>query len=276
MQQSIFFLDGIPMQKNQSVLDIPYRSDYYGIGFCMKGKAILNTDLDKNTIEPNSIMAMSPQIIKQWQHRSKDFRTLTLFFKSELMATILKQTHFLDQFVFFQSNQKHALSLEPNMAKEIEVQMQVINKVLKSNNAYKTEIAVHKLCILLYQFQSFFQQENFIIESSKTRSQHISCGFKDLVSKHFIKEHGVKFYAENLFITTKHLTEIIKAETGKTASDYIQEALLLEAKVLLANPNSTVNEVALYLQFNDQSAFGKFFKNLSQISPKDYKNSLLK
>jgi AraC family transcriptional regulator, transcriptional activator of pobA len=252
----------------------PYRSDYYGIAICIEGKATLMADLQTYTIQQHSIIAIAPHIIKQWTQRSNNFSTITVFFKLDLIVSILKNTDFLNQFIYFSSNENHVLPIDKHTATEIEHAMQLLQNILQSNHAYKVEMAVHQLSILLFQYQALFQTANFKKAAIQTRSQQIELSFRNLVIKHFKQQHNVKFYADLLFITPKHLSEIIKSETGKTAGAIIDEAIMLEASVLLSGTQLSVNEIADMLGFKEQSAFGKFFKNLSGLSPKEYKNKL--
>jgi AraC-like DNA-binding protein len=83
----------------------------------------------------------------------------------------------------------------------------------------------------------------------------------------------VQFYADALCITPRHLTELVKAVTGRTPSDWIAEAVALEAKALLQNPALAVQQVAASLHFADQFAFSRFFKNSTGLSPTAYRQA---
>ena len=64
-KQNIIFSDhteGMP----KLPIDIPYRSNYFGLSICIKGNAKLKANLDTFTIENNCIVTMSPQVVKQW------------------------------------------------------------------------------------------------------------------------------------------------------------------------------------------------------------------
>jgi AraC family transcriptional regulator, transcriptional activator of pobA len=65
----------------------------------------------------------------------------------------------------------------------------------------------------------------------------------------------------------------VKEITGKTAGEIINDFVLLEAKMLLDNPSLSIAEIADELQFSDQSFFGKYFKRLTGMSPKEYRQS---
>ncbi len=108
----------------------------------------------------------------------------------------------------------------------------------------------------------------------QTRSQLLASDFKKLVNVHFTAERSVKFYATKLCVTPNHLTVTVKEATGKTAGEWIDETVILEAKVLLQNTALTIAEISDSLHFADQSTFGKFFKNLTGLSPVAYKQAL--
>ena len=60
--------------------------------------------------------------------------------------------------------------------------------------------------------------------------------------------------------------------TGKSANKWIDESLIVEAKILLKTPDITVQRVADLLNFSDQSTFGKFFKKHVGLSPMELGN----
>lgn len=145
---------------------------------------------------------------------------------------------------------------------------------INRSHPYQNEILSSYINILLFEYQSLFRQLHFKNNYQQTRSQQLVEAFKNLLNTHFQQERSVKFYADKLFITAKYLTEILKNETGKTASEWINELVLLEAKVLLTNQQLQIAQIAETLHFPDASTFGKFFKNLSGTSPLQYRKTL--
>ena len=107
-----------------------------------------------------------------------------------------------------------------------------------------------------------------------SRKEELLDRFLQLLAEYGRKEHGVAFYAEKLFITPQYLTAVLKEQTGRPANKWIDEALAIEAKILLKMPQVTVQEVAAVLNFSDQSAFGKFFKKQTGLSPKAYRKTV--
>lgn len=94
--------------------------------------------------------------------------------------------------------------------------------------------------------------------------------FFELVNQHFATERQIGFYADKLCLDPKYASQVIKQASGRMASDWIQERVILEAKLLLLDGNHNVQQVADALNFTSQSFFGKYFKNATGMSPKAY------
>lgn len=103
-------------------------------------------------------------------------------------------------------------------------------------------------------------------------SRWLSDRFLLLVQKHFKSERFLQFYADELKVSTKYLSRIVKMQTGVSAAEWIQRHVILEAKVLLKSSNLNVQQISLMLNFQSQSLFGKYFKTATGMSPKDFRN----
>jgi len=97
--------------------------------------------------------------------------------------------------------------------------------------------------------------------------------FIRLVHVHFVRERSVSFYAEKLFISPKYLSLLVKEATGRSASRWIDDYVLMEAKNLLRFSGKNIQQVAYALNFSTQSSFGKYFKHLTGMSPTEYQKS---
>ena len=110
-------------------------------------------------------------------------------------------------------------------------------------------------------------------ESKPTRKEELAKQFILLVGTHFKESREVQFYADKLFVSRKHLTKVISDVLKKSPKTIISDAVILETKVLLKNPNFTISEVANLLNFSDLSIFNKFFKKITGLSPTEFKNT---
>ncbi len=120
--------------------------------------------------------------------------------------------------------------------------------------------------------QEYRKTEDEIIPDASLRTQQIFIDFMELLDIHHSAERGVKFYAERLCLTPNYLSGVIKGYSGKSAKEWINEYVVLEAKIMLKNTDLSIQEIAYRLNFVTQSAFGKYFKSLTGMGPKLYRN----
>jgi AraC family transcriptional regulator, transcriptional activator of pobA len=269
----IFFADDKKNFQTNKVLN-PYRSNYYGIGLCQTGKATLKANLETYNIKKDSLITLSPQIVKQWMMRSNDYQTLAIFFTKEFLIQNSVDKNILESFAFFEANAKHVSQINKEHSSKVNKILDEIQGKLASTHPYKNEIIRSYIQVLLHEISAIYNQDNFKVVYKQTRSAQIVDEFKRLVNMHYTTERSVQYYAELQFVTAKHLTETVKNETGKSAKEWIDEMVVLEAKVLLQDASLTIGHIAASLSFTDQSTFGKYFKNLTGISPVAYKQSL--
>jgi AraC-like DNA-binding protein len=94
--------------------------------------------------------------------------------------------------------------------------------------------------------------------------------FMELLSMYHSKERELRFYADKMCITPKYLSNVVRRASGKKATDWISEFVILEAKSLLIYSGQNVQEVSRRLNFPTQSAFGKYFKCQVGMSPSEF------
>lgn len=107
------------------------------------------------------------------------------------------------------------------------------------------------------------------IEKS-SRQQELYTRFIEEVQKSYTKERSITYYADVLCVTPKYLSQVIHKVSGRFASDWIIDFVILEAKALLKSRKYTVQQIADMLNFANQSFFGKYFKGKVGCSPTEY------
>jgi AraC family transcriptional activator of pobA len=249
-------------------INLPYRSRYYKIAVCQRGTAEVKVNLENYSIKPNSLIIMSPHIIKQWTYISDDYNAVDVFFTEEFLAQ--GDGPNLNKFSFFEINAQHVFQLPLPEAENISATLKFIRQKAGLSNASPSEMVKNLIVGLLHEMAAIYDEQTSV-RTLNTKKQLLAAEFKKLVNIYCAAERNLTFYAAKFFITPKHLTETIKETTGKTAGQWIAEAVVLQAKVLLQNPALTVSQISDALNFPDQSTFGKFFKTRTGLSPSAYK-----
>jgi AraC family transcriptional regulator, transcriptional activator of pobA len=98
--------------------------------------------------------------------------------------------------------------------------------------------------------------------------------FKELLFKHVTQKHLVSEYASMLSISPNHLNKAVKTITGKSPTKWIDEAIVLEAKVLLYQSDLTISEVAAAIGLYDPSYFSRLFKKFEGMSPMHFRKAM--
>lgn len=106
---------------------------------------------------------------------------------------------------------------------------------------------------------------------SATRAQQVFEKFMKLLRTYHVKEHGLQFYADKMFLTSKYVSGLVKQYTGKGALEWINDYVMLEARMMLKYTDLTIQEISYRLNFPTQSAFGKYFRQQEGVSPRAYR-----
>ncbi len=106
-----------------------------------------------------------------------------------------------------------------------------------------------------------------------TRQQALGRELYILIVNNYRKEHQVRFYSEKMCLTPQYLNQIATQIFGKTLSAIITDLLFSTARSMLLSSDITIQEVSDELNFADQSAFSKFIKKISGVSPSKLRKS---
>jgi AraC family transcriptional regulator, transcriptional activator of pobA len=109
-----------------------------------------------------------------------------------------------------------------------------------------------------------------------SRLFQITQQFKKLLMDKIKHEKRPAFYAHQLNISETYLNEAVKEITGFTATYWLMNEVIVEAKRLLAYSPLSVKEIAYDLGYEDHVYFSKLFKKVSQFTPTDFRSAYLR
>lgn len=120
--------------------------------------------------------------------------------------------------------------------------------------------------ILQCYAKAFAQSKTF------SRKDDILQRFITKLYQQYRTEHQVTYYSGLQCLATRYFSTVIKEKSGKTPSQWITTALLVDARNLLKATTLSIHDISDTLNFPNQSYFGKWFKHLTGLSPLDYRN----
>ena len=146
----------------------------------------------------------------------------------------------------------------------------LLNVAKSPHSEFKMQSAQH---LTLAMFYGYSHMKHNMTTGSKgtTRQEEIYTTFIDSLGENYKTARDIGYYADKLCITAKHLSQVVKEVSGKTALEIIEDYVLTECKALLLSTTMTIQEISDALNFPSQSVFGKYFKRLTGMSPKAYR-----
>lgn len=109
--------------------------------------------------------------------------------------------------------------------------------------------------------------------ANRSHEEEIFDRFIALVNQYGAREHQLPFYADKICLSQRYLGAIINKVSGKTAKEWIDNAIIIEAKVMLKHSDMPVNRIADELNFYNYSFFSRYFRRLTGMSPQEYRES---
>lgn len=252
----------------------PHRSEMYSLGLVVKGEAEFIVGLENYQLKTPYIVMVAPDEVRNWILNKGAIETKSLFFTEDFVVSGLIDTLFLKKFSFYKRNGQHAISLNPDDLAVIQALLLQIEHKKNSDLPNKLESIQALLRALLLEIEGLYDLKTKKEHNTYSKSYYLTEKFKELLAENFTEHREVHFYAEKLFITAKHLSQIVKNETGKTVSEVINEIVCLEAKVLLQTKALSIAEISVHLNFATATFFGKFFKRNTGMSPLEYRKGL--
>ena len=121
-------------------------------------------------------------------------------------------------------------------------------------------IRCDNLCALSNENPQTIEAKNTLLKS-----------FRKMVDEKFADWHQIADYATALNVTPDHLNRVVKNIIGVTAKEYVQSRIIVEAKRLLYFSDQSAKEIGYLLGFSEPANFSAFFKNITGISPSNFK-----
>ena len=266
------------MRKGIPLFSYPCRVDAMTAIVCEKGKVRFTSNLKQYVLQENALcLNMSNTIVKVDEIEDSVVH-LIAFDENFLRDVHIDLRNLLPQFTNVLENP--CMAIFPEELDDIRQIFETIEKEVKtlSGKAYQKEIlrgyasiAIYKICAILSRVMQM--RETASIETVRNRGGEYFQEFMRHLQQHYCKERSLGFYASLLHITPKYLTTLIKQVSGRSAAEWIDECVILEAKNLLKFSTMSIQQIAYYLNFPNQSFFGTYFKRRTGMSPSEYKQS---
>ena len=252
----------------------PSRMDAFAAIFCVSGKAEVQINLKKYVLKSGTLALHVPENIIQI-NSCENLIVYPFIISSEFIQKIHFETKDLMN-LYMAAKTSPVLDIQYEDIHILEKYYYLMESILQSETTYKDRMTIGVTSSFLYKIYDILIKK--LKEKGYTRKIPERC---EIVFEDFIKElnlfngtkHSLSFFAQRLNLTPNYLSCRVKEYSGRTATEWIEESVILEAKTMLKHTNLTIQEIAYKLNFPTQTFFGKYFKRITGISPKQYRMS---
>lgn len=252
-----------------------FRSSAFAILLVTKGELNFNYEFASYTIPEKHVFFVLPGALCEIKNIKPDVSFVGLVFTRAYLkkqGIVFSSADFIH---LFSANILRIQSLSEEEYTTMQFHFLSLKKKMKllTESADLKEIVRHSFLSILYEVFLIDRKQRSFNPVKLNRREELTSDFLTLMSENYQKERKVQFYAKELFVTPRHLSQVVKQVTGKTAGELIDEMVIKEAKVLLSANTFNISQVTDTLNFSDQSFFGKFFKKHTGTSPSGFKIS---
>lgn len=269
-EKDYFVTSQIKMSSNS--FNIPFRPSAMVVFVCTKGRMDIDINLQKYNISAHTITINLPGNILYVNHISDDFEGYVMIIDKKSMEKQFVELQEVYPFYVY-VRRKPSLEISEDDTNKLIRFFTLLEELANGpESKQKEKIVIRFIDSLLYQLYEIY--DIYCTDKPTLASRSIESyfqNFMELVSKHFRQERNVTFYAEKLCISSGYLSEIVKQYSGRNPLKWIDAYTLMEAKTLLRLSPKNIQEIAYYLNFSNQSSFGKYFKKHTGVSPKHYR-----
>ena len=256
------------------IFRFPSRLNALIISVGTEGETSLTSNLQEFRLKKDSLFISSPKLILQVQSNNR-FKAHLIVIAPDFLKRINIDTKRMMP-LFLQFGSLPCMELTHAESQSLRSFISMVEQELKgSETDFSSEIIGGLIAATIYKvgdILTHYLTEHPEVDSPiHNRAEEYFRQFTELLGEHYKHERSVGFYARQLCITPKYLTTLIKRISGKSVSEWIDNYVILEAKTLLKYSNMSVQEIAYYLNFPNQSFFGSYFKRNAGMSPSQYK-----
>ncbi len=255
-------------------VDKPFRPENPAFIFIKTGTIKLRQHFNDLELSANMFMVTDPQTVYEMISVSDDFQSRMVSYKREFISALSLRFNRLIGYRYFRQQMNRGVPFNPDEMEVVWKSVNFLKYILDTETEilYKKEVVEHLFSVFCYQMAGIISKEDANSMSQMSRQEEIVFIFLNDLAANHNTERTVEFYAERQSITTRHLSSVVKAITGKSASQMIALIVMNEAKVLLNSSNKPVSEISSMLGFSDQYSFSHFFKKHLEVSPSQYRN----
>jgi len=264
---------------NCSIGETEFTGDFYMIGFKKLKSGVFLYGRTKYDHDNGSMSFIKPRQVVKLQNLEFEEDGFIIYFHEDFLNGHLLHSE-IKKYAYFEYEANEALHLSPKEELVIwDLYRKIETEYYNNQDEYSRGIILAHIDSILKYSQRFYKRQ--FVDRTDVSGKAVS-RFNDALEtyfeKGFLQTQGlpsVKSISDQLNLSPRYLSDLLKQETGKTAIELIHIFLIAEAKNLLKGSDNNIAEVAYTLGFDNPPYFSRVFKKEVGISPNQFKRQLV-
>lgn len=256
------------------VIKYPVRINAFVLVVCSNGLLDITYNLTHFTLSANSLFLYQPGAILRLNALEPSRLNVMVFTREFVDSLGVKFDNIPLQYKIVRERNTFALSEKACCDLRLSLDLAGKSIMLDSSKSYYDEMVRTSFKAFfyraLYEINDIYGDESACELPLSQENSHFD-RFMRLLEANYKEQHNIKFYSGKMGLTPKYLSLMIKKVSGKLATEWIDDYVVLEAKNLIKYSSMSIQEIAYALNFPNQSFFGKYFKRHTGLSPKAYR-----
>ena len=273
------FVAEMHYETKMDIIEYPCRFHGYMAFFCIKGEFEVEINLKKFTIRKDFMFIYTPGNIVRVTNIDPQEKESVHFVVVAISEDLMSSTRFDFSKLYNESLrllESPCVVINENERELCRKYFDLIQEVSKMRMPNMRESVAALISSIFYLMGAMWTDRLTAAkknggEEVSTRSKIVLEDFLLLVRDYHTKERSLSFYADKLYLTPKYLSKLIKSVSGKSAHEWIDSFVILEAKNLLKYSDMSIKSIVYELNFPNQTTFYRFFKTKTGMTPSEYR-----
>lgn len=273
------FIAEMHYESKMDIIEYPCRFHGYMAFFCIKGEFEVEINLKKFTIRKDSMFIYTPGNIVRVTNIDPREKESVHFVVVAISEDLMSSTRFDFSKLYNESLrllESPCVVINENERGLYRKYFDLIQDVSKMRMPNMRESVTALISSIFYLMGAMWTDRLTAAKKNggdemSTRSKIVLEDFLLLVRDYHTKERSLLFYADKLYLTPKYLSKLIKSVSGKSAHEWIDSFVILEAKNLLKYSDMSIKSIVYDLNFPNQTTFYRFFKTKTGMTPSEYR-----
>lgn len=236
---------------------------------CTNGECEVVIDMKRYIIKSGDLVVMFPHTILQIVSYTTDAECLGVAVNLDIISRIKIPSRARYLLRITQNPSIHLSSAEVAHILGIRDMITLVNE--DKEHPFRNEIDENILQILIYELASIYDKRKPNEHESSTRDEIIFYNFITVLFNNIKEKHTLNDYAQALHISPNYLSKVIKRASGRTATEWITDCVILNIKAALQESDTPINIISDEFNFPNPSFFTQYFKKYAGVTPKAYR-----